>query len=141
MPQKLKTYPIGRNIKLFSSRFEAAANQNLIPLGITVAQAQLLIFLDNSTDTMMPQKNLETAFGASQASIAGIVARLELKGLVVCKRDGADRRIQLVAITEQGSECCAKAFDALQAAEETLLSPLTETERESLLSALDKLAF
>ncbi len=137
----MKTYPIGRDLKLLSSRFEAEANRCLLSLDITAAQAQLLIFLDNSTDTLMPQKKLEAAFGASQASVAGIVSRLELKGLVTCKRDGADRRVQLVAITEKGSDCCEKAFAALKAAENLLLSPLNDSERKAFSSILAKLGF
>ncbi len=133
----MKTYPIGRDLKLLVSRFESAANRELLPLGITAAQAQLLIILDNSTDTLMPQKNLEKAAGASQASVAGIVSRLESKGLVTCKRDGEDRRIQLVAITEKGSELCESAFDALKTAEKKVFKNLTP-EEFSLYSSLIK---
>ena len=136
----MKTYPVGRELKLLASRFESCANRRLAPLGITAAQAQILITLDNSTDTLMPQKKLENAAGASQACVAGIVARLESKGLVTCKRDGEDRRIQLVAITAQGSDLCKAAFEALKAAEKATFEKLSDDELALLNSLIARSA-
>ena len=137
----MKMHPIGRELKLLASRFESIAGSELSPLGITAAQAQLLIILDNSTDTLMPQKKLEKAIGASQASVAGIISRLEAKELISCKRDGEDRRIQLIAITEKGNELCKPAFAALKIAEEKAFKNLSSEEKGFLLSLIAKANF
>lgn len=126
----MKLYPIGHTLKLIVSRFEAEANRALKPLGLTASQAQLLIILNNSTDTLLPQKKLEAAIGLSQATVAGIVSRLAAKNLITLSRDGEDRRIQLVAITPAGIKCCSKAFDIMKAAEEKVITELTFEDRE-----------
>ena len=135
----MRLYPVGQELKLLLNRFEAIANRRLSPLGLTAAQAQLLIILNNSTDTLMPQKKLEAAVGSSQSTVAGIVSRLAAKNLVTATRDGEDRRIKLVAITPEGIDCCDSAFAALKEAESELLSGLSEKESGEFRRILKRL--
>lgn len=136
----MRLYPIGHELKLLTNRFEKAANKNLAPLGLTTAQAQLLIILNDSTDTLMPQKKLERAVGASQATITGLITRLVEKGLIALTRDGEDRRVQLVAITPEGIERCEPAFKALKIAEEEVFNNLSESEKTAFKTLISKLA-
>ncbi len=135
----MKLCPIGHELKLLANRFEAAANKNLMPLGLTTAQAQLLIILNNSTDTLMPQKKLEKAVGASQATITGIISRLNEKKLVALTRDGEDRRVQLVAITPEGIALCESAFFALRSAETEIFKKLSADELKTFKSLFSRL--
>ena len=137
----MKLYPIGHELKLLTNRFEAAANKNLAPLGLTTAQAQLLIILNNSTDTLMPQKKLEKKVGASQATITGLITRLAEKNLIALTRDGEDRRVQLVAITPEGIALCESAFFALSAAESEVFKSLSSGELKTLKILFSKLEF
>ena len=135
----MKLYPIGHELKLLANRFEAAANKNLAPLGLTTAQAQLLIILNNSTDTLMPQKKLEKAVGASQATITGLITRLAEKNLLALTRDGEDRRVQLVAITPEGIALCESAFFALRSAENEIFKKFSDDELKTFKSLFSKL--
>ena len=135
----MRLYPVGQELKLLLNHFEAIANRRLSPLGLTAAQAQLLIILNNSTDTLMPQKKLEAAVGSSQSTVAGIVSRLAAKNLVTATRDGEDRRIKLVAITPEGIDCCDSAFAALKEAESELLSGLSDKDSTEFRRILKKL--
>ena len=135
----MKTYPVGRDLKLLVSRFESTANHELLPLGITAAQAQLLIILNNSTDTLMPQKKLEKAVGASQATITGLITRLAEKNLIALTRDGEDRRVQLVAITPEGIALCESAFFALRSAETEIFKKLSPDELKTFKALFSRL--
>ena len=135
----MKLYPIGHELKLLTNRFEAAANKNLAPLGLTTAQAQLLIILNNSTDTLMPQKKLEKAVGASQATITGLITRLAEKNLIALTRDGEDRRVQLVAITPEGIALCESAFFALRSAETEIFKKLSPDELKTFRALFSRL--
>ena len=135
----MKPYPVGHELKLLVNRFESIANRSLAPLGITTSQAQLLIILNNSTDTMMPQKKLEAEVGASQATVNGLISRLAAKELVSLRRDEEDHRINLVAMTLKGIECSEKAFEILRASEKEAFSGL-DPEEISLLERLSATA-
>ena len=135
----MKLYPIGHELKLLTQSFEAAANKNLAPLSLTTAQAQLLIILNNSTDTLMPQKKLEKAVGASQATITGLITRLAEKNLIALTRDGEDRRVQLVAITPEGIALCESAFFALRSAESEVFKSLSSDELKTFKALTSRL--
>lgn len=128
----MKPYPIGHSVKLLLWRFESEANRALKSLDLTTAQAQLLIILNNSTDTLLPQKKLETSVGLSQATVSGIISRLAVKELVTLSRDGEDRRVQIVAITPKGVKCCLSAFEILKTAKENVLSTLSSEEQGAI---------
>ena len=68
----------------------------------------------------------------------GIITRLEQKGLVEGIGDPSDRRIKLVRITPAGMERITAAEQGRAAAEEQLLSGLTETERDIFFALLKK---
>lgn len=128
----MKPYPIGHSVKLLLGQFESEANRALKSLDLTTAQAQLLIILNNSTDTLLPQKKLEASVGLSQATVSGIISRLAAKELVTLSRDGEDRRVQLVAITPKGAKCCLSAFEILKATKEYVLSTLSSEEKSAV---------
>lgn len=137
----MRQIPTGRGLRILCSRFESAANRELSTLGLTAAQAQLLIILNNSEDTLMPQKRLEAELGASQASATGIISRLAAKGLVEQTRDGLDRRARLITITEKGIDCCKEASDALEKARREVFSNLADDELSQLVLFMKKLGF
>lgn len=65
----------------------------------------------------------------AQSTSAGIVSRLEEKGLIESFGDASDRRIKLVHITSSGLERTRDAEQEMNRAENQLLSSLTDTER------------
>ena len=88
----------------------------------------------------MSMKALERYFGVAQSTVAGIVSRLEQKGLVEAFGDAADKRIKLVHITPAGEQCCAEASCRMDEAEEKLLQGFSAEERKSLNLLLTKVA-
>lgn len=86
----------------------------------------------------MTLKDLERALHVAQSTAAGIVARLEQKGLVEGFGCSDDKRVKMVRITQQGIECCQQAEQDMEQAEKSLLSGLTITEQSIFLSLLKK---
>ena len=72
-------------------------------------------------------------------STAGIISRLEQKGLVEGYADAEDKRIKLVRITQAGIDRVLETKRDMIHSEEMLLSGLTETERDILYSLLKKI--
>ena len=66
------------------------------------------------------------------------MCRLEQKNFVESFGDSKDKRIKIVRITKKGEQFFQEADEHRKQTEEQLLSELTETEQEILLSLLKK---
>lgn len=128
----------GLLIKQINDELRKNANNALRPQGMTMAQLDALVELDRAPDRQRSLKELEQLLHVAQSTAAGIIARLEQKGLVEGFGDAEDRRIKLVRLTPAGSECVRAALHHRAEAEENLLSGLTETERDIFYSLLKK---
>lgn len=128
----------GLLIKQIHTTLEKNANNTLRADGLTSAQVAVMMELEGRSEQCMTLKELERELMLAQSTIAGTVARLAAKGLVSYSDSPEDKRIKWVHLTEAGEECCRKAAKRMDAAEEELLSGLTDTERESFISLLKK---
>lgn len=128
----------GLLIKQINDEMQKNANNALRPLGITLAQLEALVELDRSPGGQRALKELEQLLRVAQSTAAGIIARLEQKGLAEGFGDAGDRRVKLVRITPAGAACVRAALHHRSEAEQKLLSGLTETERDIFYSLLKK---
>ena len=125
-------------IKRIDNALEKEANQNLQALNLTMQQNRVLILLAHAEDHTLSLKALEERFCAAQSTVAGLVSRLEKKGLVEALTAPADKRIKLVRLTEDGMHLHAQSRQRVVESEERLTSLLSEEEKEQLLSCLKK---
>jgi len=128
----------GWYIKRIDNALEKEANNNLQALNLTMQQNRVLIQLIHASDRILSLKALEEHFGAAQSTVAGLVSRLEKKGLVEALSDPADRRIKLIRLTEEGARLCAISRQNVVDSEERLTALLSEEEKAALLSSLKK---
>lgn len=131
-------YTCGALIKQIHDELEKNANNAMRSSGITMVQCSALMILNKAEGKQMPLKELERILRVAQSTAAGIVARLEQKGLAEGFGSPDDRRIKMVRITPRGVECCHYAEQDMEQAEKSLLSGLTVTEQEIFLSLLKK---
>jgi DNA-binding MarR family transcriptional regulator len=75
----------------------------------------------------------------SQATVTGIVDRLDRQGLVHRERDVADRRRVVVALTAQGEEVAKSAPSALQDNFLTRLAALPPGEQRAIHESLERI--
>ena len=71
--------------------------------------------------------------------VVGVVDELERRSLVERRRDPADRRRYLLAVTADGTELLAKAERTAQEATDAFLGPLSGSERRQLGALLLRL--
>ena len=81
-------------------------------------------------------KELERQLALAQSTTAGLISRLEQKGLVSVTGDKDDKRIKYVEITELGITYCKDA--EMDNTERKLVSALSEKERGKFLCLLKK---
>jgi len=130
----------GTLIKQIHTTLEKNANNALRADDLTMAQISVLITLDENAEKRMLLKELEKKLHLAQSTTAGLVSRLEQKGLVESYGDPSDKRVKFVRITLEGEQCCQVAEQSMLEAEAELLSGLTETEKDFFYSLLLKVS-
>lgn len=123
-------------VKKLHDRLEKNANNSLRGQDLTTMQVSFLLELESASEQQRSMKELERHFGIAQPTVAGIVSRLEQKGLVETYIDPADRRMKQVRMTPAGKNCCAEAAIHMEESESTLLKGFTHEEREQFNTLL-----
>ncbi len=129
---------LGFVIKKINEVLYKNGNANMKALGVTMSQAQFLLYLQWIENQKVGYKDLERHFGVSQATVAGIVARLLEKGMVETQVDPDDARAKQVVLSEKGKKTCEAARVGMLEMEKVMVSGLSDSEHKELLSLLWK---
>lgn len=85
------------------------------------------------------QNYLGRLISFDQATIKGIVDRLEARGLVEFCADPSDKRRRAVILTEKGRRLAERAIEKAKDITQQTVAPLTPSERQTLVRLLTKL--
>lgn len=129
----------GQLMKRINDAIEKRANNMLRSDGLTMSQVWVLMNLMSAEHGVMPLKAVERSLAVSQPTAAGIVSRLEEKGLVCSWMDDGDRRVKLVSLTESGLQAVQKAEKDVEDLQKDLLSGFTEEEQAQYESFLSRI--
>ena len=136
MDQAIAGY--GWFIKHIDNALEKEVNQHLQSLNLTMQQHRALVTLVRAENQTLSLKALEERFGAAQSTVAGLISRLEKKGLVEAVNDPADKRVKLARLTEEGRRLCSISRQNVMDSEARLTRLLSPEEKELLLHCLRK---
>lgn len=116
----------------------ARVRRAMRPLGIGAQQFLLL----EQLKLLGPrsQAELAEALAIDPSNLATIAADLADRGLVERTRDDADRRRYVLRLSRAGEQLLRRTEGAMAAAEDDLLAPLDDDQREQLYSLLRRLA-
>jgi DNA-binding MarR family transcriptional regulator len=84
------------------------------------------------------QQEISRRLGIDRTTMVALVDALAARDLVHRRTDPADRRKNIVELTEAGEKVRAGAAPAVDAVEASFLAPLTPAERQTLLTLLRK---
>jgi DNA-binding MarR family transcriptional regulator len=127
----------GRLIYTVSAIMRKASDRALAPMGLSVAQAPVLVVLREARRPMMITEiarnlHLETP------SVTTMVDRLSERGLVERVKDPKDRRKALVSLTRKGKNLVESTREPGRQLEEEMFGALNTKERETLRVLLRK---
>lgn len=105
--------------------------------GITPVQYAALQAVGNTPG--IDQRTLAATIGFDTSTIAGVVDRLEARGLMQRQVSPHDRRARLLTITPDGKALLAAVVPQMLAAQRRMLAPLNEMERAEFMRLLGKL--
>ena len=88
----------------------------------------------------MDQVGLSGVAALDRTTVAVVVKKLMLRGLLARRQSIEDRRSKIVAITDAGATLLQTAQSSVDGAQERITAPLTAKERVELTRLLTKLA-
>ena len=84
----------------------------------------------------MDQRTLARTIGFDTSTIAGVIDRLEARGLMQRNASAQDRRVRLLTLTAAGGTLLAALVPAMLQAQQRILSALPEAERGEFMRML-----
>ena len=105
--------------------------------GITLPQ--LVILQELSKNNEMPVGELAKAISLGQATVTGILDRLEKRGLIIRRKGDNDKRKVLTAPTEEGTKLIATTPSPLQQTFVTQFEKLQDWEKNMILVVLQRI--
>jgi len=114
-----------------------ASEHLLAPSGLRPRHVVALTLLNEGSAS---QQDLAEVLQLDPSNVVGLLNELEDDGLVVRRRDPADRRRHIVEISERGASQLRSVQCAMAGVEETLLAVLTPEERVTLNDLLLRVA-
>lgn len=111
-------------------------NRSLQPFGLTSSQSEAIHFILRHGDEEITAGRLMDELKLSQSTVAGILRRLEDKGLIGRTSKDGDARTQVIRSTPQGEELREQLRQSAIRDERELLAELTEEEKASFKATL-----
>lgn len=115
------------------------ASDALAPLGVTHSEwAAIIRFGDETTRS---QAEVAQLLGVDRTSMVALIDQLERKGLVARRPDDADRRKNIVELTDAGRDLEQRAWVLVEDCERRLLAPLADRGAELRAALQTVIAF
>ena len=82
------------------------------------------------------QRSLARSIGLDTSTIAGVIDRLEARGLMLRNASPDDRRVRLLSLTDEGRALLEATLPAVLRAQQRILAPLPPGERSEFMRML-----
>ena len=136
MPVDLDGLP-GHNIRRLQQIAVAIFLQETEPHGVTPVQYAALNAVHAAPG--IDQRTLARTIGFDTSTIAGVIDRLESRGLMRRGASPQDRRVRLLGLTADGAAMLAAVTPAMLRAQNRMLAPLPRAERAEFMRMLQTL--
>lgn len=81
----------------------------------------------------MDQRSLARSIGLDTSTVAGVVDRLEARGLMVRNASPDDRRVRLLSLTDEGETLLDQIEPAMLRAQKRMLEPLSRKDQQEFM--------
>lgn len=132
-PVDLDTLP-GHHIRRLQQIAVAVFLQEAEAHGVTPIQFAALQTVGNTPG--IDQRTLARSIGLDTSTVAGVIDRLEARGLVQRSASPDDRRVRLLTLSDAGSVLLAAVVPAMERAQQRILAPLPRPERAEFMRML-----
>ncbi len=109
------------------------------PMGGALPRETLLLTVLEAGESGIRQKDISEAIGINASSLSEQIDRLEEARYLERRANPEDKRSTLIVLTEKGKARAYEVLDERQKAAADLFAKLSEEEKDTLISLLDKL--
>src|SRR5690242_2561166 len=134
IPIRRTPAPLIRRLHQICATMVAAA---LTDAGVIQLEYAVMVFIDDAPG--IDQQNLSTAMGIDRSNVSLILEKLEDKGLVERRVNGADRRARELFLTAKGRNLWRRFQPKVKAANDRIVAPLKPGERRLFIEMLVRL--
>lgn len=124
----------GHHIRRLQQIAVAVFLQETEAQGVTPVQFAALQTV--ATSPGIDQRTLASRIGLDTSTVAGVVDRLEARGLLQRSASAQDRRVRLLAITDEGSALLLDVVPGMLRTQARILAPLPKAERAEFMRML-----
>lgn len=132
-----KTLPIGKLITMISRGHTIYLNHHLEDYGINASQLHLLFEISHQKN--INQEKIATRCNINKGAVARSIRKLEEKGLITRQIDDANRRQNIISLTDKGEETLTESINLLKNWESEVFDQKI-IEKELLQKALKEIA-
>jgi DNA-binding MarR family transcriptional regulator len=132
IPPSLANRP-GALLTIAARTGQELARRRLSPMGLTV---QLCGVLNLLAEGPISQQALGEQLGIDRTTVVELIDELEQQGVVVRRRNPADRRSYSLHLTARGRQVQKRAARAFDGAAGEFFAPLSRAEQDKLLDML-----
>lgn len=111
--------------------------QETQPFGVTPVQYAALQTVGNQPG--IDQRTLARTIAQDTSTTAGVVDRLEARGLLQRRPAPGDRRVRQLTLTPDGASLLEQLVPAMLRAQQHILAPLSPAQRKTFLHLLERL--
>jgi DNA-binding MarR family transcriptional regulator len=105
---------------------------------LTMSQAMILEYLNNSPDKELTQRAIEQHFNLQHPTVSGILKRLEKHGFITTATNEADRRVKDIFTTEKAKQLDTRAKMHQDEMEAVYVRGFSQEEAETLRKLLTR---
>lgn len=131
-----KNTDCGMLMKQICDKLEQLSNNELRSRDLTLSQIRYLSYLAENQNRGVELKKLESFFGVTQPTVAGITNRLEKKNLVKMEVSPKNGRAKIAKITKEGLFLYEEAQQRESQIEKNLLANISKNDQEKLKELL-----
>lgn len=135
IPLSLANRP-GALLTIAARTGQELAKRRLTPMGLSV---QLCGVLNLIAEGAISQQALGEQLGIDRTTVVELIDQLEQQGVVVRRRNPADRRSYALSLTPKGRTVQKRAAGAFDAAADEFFGPLTPGEQQALMDMLRRM--
>lgn len=134
-----KIHRYGMYFKRIHLDIEKEIHTKLSAYNLTKSQLDILNYLDQHPDQMTCQKDLQNYLHVSNATINGLVNRLEQNGYIYRITNSEDKRMVSIHPTEKANQIKDLFLTTIYNLEQKMMAHIAPDKQEELLNLLEQM--
>lgn len=134
-----KIHRYGMYFKRIHLDIEKEIHTKLSAYNLTKSQLYILNYLDQHPDQMTCQKDLQNYLHVSNATINGLVNRLEQNGYIYRITNSEDKRMVSIHPTEKANQIKDLFLTTIYNLEQKMMAHIAPDKREELVNLLEQM--